>query len=85
MDVATYTRESALNRRAYEQFREHIRQAYAGQYVALAEGRIIGTAGTFDEARALIDQLDPVPIYFVVFPAGGEPDFDLVYDLGGGL
>lgn len=84
MDVSTFDRESALNRRAFEQLREHIRRDYAGRYVALAEGRIVGAAETFDAARALIDQLDPVPAYFLVFPATAEPDFDLVFDLAGG-
>jgi hypothetical protein len=81
MDIATYTRESALNRDAYAQLREHIQDAYAGQYVALANGRVIGAASSFDAARDLVEHLDRVPEYYLVFPAHMEPDFDLIYDL----
>ena len=56
---------------------------YYGQYVALAHGRVIGAAPTFDEARALVQRLQPTPEYYLVFPAGVEPDFDVVYDLTG--
>ena len=85
MDLATYTRESALNRQAFEKLREQIRCDYAGQYVALANGKVIGVASTFDAATALVKQLDVVPEYYLVFPANVEPAFDLVYDLAGSV
>jgi hypothetical protein len=85
VDLATYTRESALNRQAYTQLREHIQRAYVGAYVALAHGKVIGAAPTFDEARALVERLEPVPEYYLVFPAGAEPDFGLIYDLAGSV
>jgi hypothetical protein len=47
----------------------------------MAFGKVIGASGSFDAARELVEQLDPVPEYFLVFPAGTEPDFDLIYDL----
>jgi hypothetical protein len=81
MDMATFQRESALNRQAYERLREHIRQEYAGKYVALARGKVFGAADTYDAACALVDSLDEVPEYYLVFPAEVEPSFDLVYDL----
>jgi hypothetical protein len=81
MDLATYTRESTLNRQAYERLRQHIQRDCAGQYVALANGRVVGAARTFHEARNLVESLQPVPEYYLVFPASIEPDFDLVYDL----
>jgi hypothetical protein len=81
VDLATFTRESALNRQAYGQFRERIESEFAGQYVALAHGQLVGAAPTFDEARALVRQLKPVPEYYLVFPAAIEPDFGLIYDL----
>ena len=83
MDFSTFQRESALNRSAYARLRPHIQSALAGQYVALAQGKLIGSAATFDEARALIGQLRPMPEYYLVFPASVEPDFDLVLDLTG--
>ena len=85
MDMATFTTESTLNRQAYEQLREHIRREYAGQYVALAHGKVIGAASTFDAARSLVARLAIVPEYYLVFPADGEPDFGLVYDLSGSV
>jgi len=83
VNLATYQKESALNRRAYERLRDQIRRDYAGQYVALANGKVIGAAPSFAAARALVEHLDRVPEYFLVFPAHSEPDFDLVYDLAG--
>lgn len=83
MDMATFTRESALNRTAYDRLREDIRRKFNGQFVAMAHGRVIGAAATFDEARELIESLKPVPDYYTVFAADDEPDFDLIYDLLG--
>lgn len=83
MDIATYTRESARNRQAYEKLRELIRREYADKYVILADGKILGAATSFDDACALVDGLDPVPEYHLVFPANGDPNFDLVVDLAG--
>jgi hypothetical protein len=83
MDMATYTRESALNREAYERLRATIRSDFAGNYVALANGKLIGASPTFDEARALVESIKPVPEYYNVFFADDEPDFGLVYDFHG--
>ena len=80
MDRATYQRESALNRRAYETMRDQIHRDYAGKYVALANGKAIGADASFDVACALVESLQPPPEYFVVFAAEDEPDFGLVYD-----
>lgn len=81
MNLATFTRESALNRQAFERMRTDIRRNHAGKYVALANGKLLGAAPTFDEALAIVKALKPAPEYYLVFPADGEPDFDLVYDL----
>lgn len=81
MDHSTYMRESAINRDAYLQLREHIQKSFRNQYVAMARGKIIGVKDTFDAARELVNTLDPRPDYFLVFPANLDPNFDLVYDL----
>lgn len=83
MNIATFTAESALNRQAFERMRADICRDYAGKYVALANGKLLGAARTFDEARRLVERLNPVPEYYLVFPAELEPDFDLAYDLAG--
>jgi hypothetical protein len=80
MDMATYARESALNRQAYAQLREQIGREHAGKYVVLACGKVLGSANSFDAARNLVAGLDAVPEYYLVFLANAEPDFDLVYD-----
>jgi hypothetical protein len=81
VDRATFSRESALNRQAYVQLREHIRREYEGQFAVLAQGKLIGGARTFDPARALVERLERVLQYYLIFPADSEPNFDLVYDL----
>lgn len=81
MDRATFDREAAMNRQAYEGLREQIRKDYNGQYVALARGKVVAVAGSFDEARDLVERLQPVPEYYLVFPAELEPSFELAYDL----
>jgi hypothetical protein len=85
MDMATFKRESTLNREAYERMRDSVRCDFAGKYVALAHGKIIASAPTFDEARAFVEALRPVPEYYLVFSANDEPHFGLVYDLSGGI
>lgn len=85
MDIATFTRESELNRQAFESLRAQIRRDFAGKYVVLVHGRILGAATTFDEARSLVAKLEPLPEYYLVFPADGEPNFDLAYDLVGSM
>jgi hypothetical protein len=85
VNITTFTRESAVNRQAYDRLRSDIRRDHAGKYVALANGRLIGAAPTFDEAQALVKRLRPVPEYYLVFPADIEPDFELAYDLAGSV
>ena len=85
MDFATFARESTLNREAYEQLRDQIRGDYAGKYVALAQGKVVGAASTFAATRKLVERLTVVPDYYLVFPANAEPDFDLIYDLVGSV
>jgi hypothetical protein len=61
MVMATNTRESERNRRAYEAQRDSIRRLYAGKYVALASGQVGGADESFARTYAMIDGLDPVP------------------------
>jgi hypothetical protein len=76
MDQATFERELQVNRQAYEKLREQIRRDYAGKYVGIAEGRLIAAATTFEDVQAAIEQLQPVPEYFLIFPADEEPPFE---------
>jgi hypothetical protein len=76
MDELTFERETALNREAWDRLREHVRREHAGRYVALGQGRILASATTYDEAKAAVEQLRPVPEFFLVFPADDEPAFE---------
>jgi hypothetical protein len=81
MNRQIYEEEKAKNQQAYEAMRDQIRPDFVGQCVALANGRLIAAAPRFDEARAAIERLQPVPAFYLVFPGDSEPAFDLVYDL----
>ena len=76
MDQATFDRELQLNHQAYEKLRAQIRRDYAGQYVGIAEGRLIAAANTFEEVEAAMEKLQPVPEYYLIFPADEEPPFE---------
>jgi hypothetical protein len=80
MDQATFDQELELNRQAYEKLREEIRRDYLGQYVGIAEGRLIAAAPSFDDVRAAIESLKPKPACFLIFEAGEEPIFDIIDD-----
>ncbi len=79
MDEATFERETARNRAAYEKLREQIRRDHAGQYVALGEGRILASSADYDEVKAAVQRLRPVPEYCLIFPAEMEPPFEPYY------
>jgi hypothetical protein len=79
MDFATFEQEMAVNRKAYEALREQIRRDHAGQYVAMAHGHVIAAAATYDDTVAAVEQLQPVPEYYLVFPADEDPDFEPYY------
>jgi hypothetical protein len=76
MDQVTFERETALNRTAYERLRGQIRRDHAGQYVVLAEGRVVNASATYDEAMDAVQHLWPVPEYYLVFPADEDPVFE---------
>ena len=79
MDEATFERETARNRAAYEQLREQIRREHAGRYVALGEGRILASSADYDEVKTAVQQLRPVPEFYLIFPADTEPPFEPYY------
>jgi hypothetical protein len=80
MDSETFERETTLNRQAYETLREQIRRDYAGKYVALGQGRVLAASVSYDDAVTTVEQLKPVPEYFLVFPADEEPAFEPFYN-----
>ena len=80
MDETKFEQELQLNRQSYQMLRDQIRRDYDHQYVALAFGKIVAAAPTFDEASAAVSRLQPQPEHFVVFQADDEPIFDEFFD-----
>ena len=76
MDEVTFEREVVRNRAAYEQLRETIRRDYLGRYIALGDGRILASSADYHEVEALVQQLRPIPEYYLIFPAEMEPPFE---------
>lgn len=85
MDHATFSTELARNRLAYEKCQGEIRKAPAGRYAAIAQGRLITIADSFDGASAAVERLSPTPAHFLVFPVDEEPAFDLIDDFSQGI
>jgi hypothetical protein len=67
MEPTTFDQEMACDRQAYEELKEQIRRDYAGQYVAIAFGKIVAVRRTFDDAKAAIEALQPAPEHYLVF------------------
>ncbi len=66
------------NRAAYGMLGDRLRRDYAGRYVALAEGRVVGSGGSYEEAFPAIRLLDPAPEHFSLFETDQEPVFDVI-------
>jgi hypothetical protein len=80
VSTTQFDQEMACNREVYERLKEQIRHDFAGQYVAIAFGKIIAISPNFDEAKTAVDRLQPAPAHCVVFPAEDEPHFEPVED-----
>lgn len=79
-DTKTFSAELNSNRAAYDRLCDQIRRAGRGQYAAIAQGRLVAIAETFDEGLAAVRQLRPPPKHFLVFPADEEPAFEIIDD-----
>jgi len=81
MDRATFEREEARNRSAWEALRDQLRREYPGHWVGIACGRLIAASTNYDEVWAALTQLQPPPEYFLLHPVEEEPIYDVVDDL----
>jgi hypothetical protein len=65
-----YEEEKHKNLDAYQRLKGEIRAKYLGQYIAIADGRLVKVSPSFKEAD------DAVKSYRhrLVFPAGEEPE-----------
>ncbi len=78
MRSLTFDEQMELNRTAYEQVHEQIRQAGPGHFAAIAAGRLVAITADFDSAVAAIESFTPVPDHYLVFPTDAEPVFEVV-------
>jgi hypothetical protein len=74
--LTDFDRELEENRRAYQQLREEIRTRYAGQFVALAFGKVVAAGADFQQVCDAVDQLSPEPKHSAVFHADDDPGSD---------
>ncbi len=44
--------------------------------MALGDGRILASAADYDEVKAAVQELHPVPVFYLIFPAENEPPFE---------
>jgi hypothetical protein len=80
MSRAVFDEQLEANRAAYTALRDRLWRDYAGQYVALAHGKVVGTGPSYDGAYAATQRLDPAPEHFIVFEADQEAMFDVIDD-----
>ena len=73
--MSTFEEEREQNFAAYDLLKSEILAKHLGQYVAIADGRLIKSASTFDEAQEAVQHYK----HHLVFKAGTEPDKDPVY------
>ncbi len=80
MTPESISRERVVNRKAYQDVRDQLRRDHPGKYAAIAGGRLLTVADTFDEALAAVDQFEPCAEHFFVFGTEDDDALDPVYD-----
>jgi cytosine/adenosine deaminase-related metal-dependent hydrolase len=65
-----YEEEKRRNLDAYQRLKDEIRANYLGQYVAIADGRLVKVSPSFEAA----DEAVAAYRHRLVFPAGEEPE-----------
>jgi hypothetical protein len=76
--MSRYDEECCRDKAAWEQLRAEVRQKYLGQYVGLAQGRIVAASKSFDDVVKELERIQPKPVHMLVFPAEEEPPFAIV-------
>jgi len=77
--MTTYEKEKQQNLNAYKQLRTEILQKYRGKYVAIAKGKVVAVAPTFDEAVDTSQKAVPDFLHRFVFQASNEPITEELY------
>lgn len=73
--MSTFEEERQRDFAAYERMKDEIVAKYRGQYVAIADGRLIKVAPTIEAAREAVKQFK----HYLLFEAGTEPPRSIVY------
>lgn len=68
--MSVYRDEKRKNLDAYERLKEEIRTKNQGQYVAIANGKLVKVSPNFEEADEAVKGYR----HRLVFPAGEEPE-----------
>ena len=68
--MSVYEQEKQKNMEAYNRLKEEFQTKYEGQYVAIADGRLIKVSPSFDEADRAVRNYR----HRLVFPVGDEPE-----------
>ena len=76
----SFEQDIALNLAAFIAKRDEIRRQYSGRYVVLAEGKLLATGSTYDEALTEFQRLPSIPACYFIFEAESEPIFDVFTD-----
>jgi hypothetical protein len=77
--MTKYEKEKEQNLIAYKQLRTEILQKHKGKYVAIAKGKLVAVAPTFDEAVEASQKAVPDFLHRFVFQAGYEPITEALY------
>lgn len=73
--MSTFEEERERDLAAYERLKEEIVTNYLGQYVAIADGRLVLASESFDEAYDAVKNYR----HALVFQAGTQPHTGIVY------
>ena len=73
-----YQTQKVANLQAYEQVKHQIRRLYSGQYVVIAQGKILLSAPTYQEAWEHTKHIAPDARHFLIFPANRAPLLETV-------
>ena len=72
-------------RTAWDAMRDEVRTKYAGQYVAIAGGRIVASGPDAESVQRSVDVLEPAFDFVEIFAADAEPILDVFEDSGPGF
>ena len=67
-----FQEEYELNQQTYKKLKAKYAQTKKGQFIGIAEGKVVAEAETIDALFEKLDQIEPIPGRRFVFRAGEE-------------